>query len=134
MIKVLVRLSNPIVHTAMVNKPFSIYKAERCIILAIKGDLSDSSIAVLEKAFFEFINQEKQYNAVIIDVSEVRVIDTFIFKHIAELAKIAEYLGFQVAACGFKPAVASALSETVEDVEIFPSFANLEAALAYFTH
>ena len=80
------------------------------LLVAIQGELHDRAAIQLSDAIATRVEQSGS-RGVVIDVSAVRVIDTFIARTLVTVAQSARLLGAQAVVVGMRPAVAMTLVE-----------------------
>lgn len=112
----------------MENKVVPTIKLYDYLIVPIQIELDDSTTESIQKQILNEI-QDKQINGVIIDVSTIDIIDSYISYTLSETALMAKMMGCNTVLCGIRPHVALTLSQMgVEMNEIYYAM-NLEDAI-----
>lgn len=86
-----------------------------CLIVPVNGDLDDDYVCKLQKNILEKV-KATCLKEVIIDVSAVKIVDSFTFSSFKSIAQMVTILGARVVFVGFQPGVASSLVDL--DVEL----------------
>jgi rsbT antagonist protein RsbS len=92
------------------------------LLVPLRGDLGDSSVERIEREVTREVAETKAA-AVLVDVSGLAVVDSYVARVIARLAAMIGLLGAQAAVVGIQPAVAIAL------VELGVPMGNVQTAL-----
>ncbi len=79
-----------------------------CLIVPVQGELYDEMVRQIQQDVLERV-KETGIKGVIIDLSGVNIIDSFLAKAICDTAKMAAMLGATTVLTGFKPAVVVSL-------------------------
>jgi rsbT antagonist protein RsbS len=108
--------------------PIPIVRLYDVLIVSIQKDLSDQLVLRLKKDITETI-QRHGAAGLIIDVSGIGLMDSFITKAVNDMGKIAGFMGVQTAIAGIDPMIAFTLVEMGLDVEGVRTTLNLESAL-----
>jgi rsbT antagonist protein RsbS len=80
------------------------------LLVPLRGDLEDSSVERIERDVTQMVADIKA-TGVLVDVSGLAVVDSYVARVIARLAGMIRLLGAQAAVVGIQPAVAIALVE-----------------------
>lgn len=100
----------------------------RVLIVALGADLSDESVMDFQSHLAERV-ASAQARGVVIDVSALDVVDSFMARVLNDSARMLRLLGTEVVVCGIQPAVAMTLVEMGSRlVNVATSF-TLERAL-----
>lgn len=86
------------------------------LIVPIQIELDDNTIEALQNQILEQID-EKNIKGVIIDVSMIDIIDSYISYTLSETAKMAKMMGCETVICGVQPNVALTLSQMGVELE-----------------
>ena len=88
----------------------SVHLVEDVLLVAMKEDITDSDILELQDALAERISSEA-VRGVVLDISALDIVDTFVGRIIAQLAAISRLLDAETYLVGMRPAVAMTLVE-----------------------
>ncbi|MER2494310.1 STAS domain-containing protein [Catenovulum sediminis] len=99
------------------------------LITSIQTDLSDAQVSEFQQDLVRAIGL-KNANAVVIDISALDVVDSFMARVINDTARAARLVGAEVAVCGIQPYVAMTLVEMGRQLFDVQTTFNLEQALA----
>ncbi|WP_143870857.1 STAS domain-containing protein [Catenovulum sediminis] len=99
------------------------------LITSIQTDLSDAQVSEFQQDLVRAIGV-KNANAVVIDISALDVVDSFMARVINDTARAARLVGAEVAVCGIQPYVAMTLVEMGRQLFDVQTTFNLEQALA----
>ncbi len=81
-----------------------------CLLVSLQGDLDDSAVLSLEADLTAKVTQTRA-TGVLIEVSGLAVVDSFIARVIARIAAMIRLLGAETVVVGIQPAVAITLVE-----------------------
>lgn len=95
---------------------YSIFHVEDILLVSINEDVTDTDITDLQDKLSEAIVKVKA-NAVIVDISALEIVDTFVGRILGQLAKIAKILDAAPYVVGMRPAVAMTLVELGMDLK-----------------
>jgi len=87
---------------------FGIHILDNTLIVPVKGELDDDSMQQLQAEILDKA-QTTSVTGVIIDMSAVKVLDSFVFSILADTAKMVSLLGARPVFVGFQAGAASAL-------------------------
>ncbi|MCQ8781496.1 STAS domain-containing protein [Mangrovibrevibacter kandeliae] len=93
-----------------------------CVIVAIRDNLDDRSVMMLQDQLVEEVARTKA-KGVIIDISSLEIVDTFVGRMLGAMAEMAGMLNARTIVVGMRPAVAMTL------VELGMTLAGVETAL-----
>ena len=96
--------------TSMLEPHIPIFQIEDCLLLTIQVDLEDRSIMALKDQLAERI-ASSHVRGVLIDISALDVVDSFIGRMLDNIAAIARVLDATTVIVGIRPAVAITLVE-----------------------
>lgn len=99
------------------------------LITIIQTDLSDQQVEQFQQDLVNAIRQ-KSALGVVIDISALDVVDSFMARVINDTAKAARLVGAEVAVCGIQPYVAMTLVDMGRNLFDVHTTFNLEQALA----
>ncbi len=88
--------------------PFSIFSLGNVLLVSLQEEIDDSSVIALSKALSEKVKRGK-INGVVIDLSNVEVIDTFLAEHICGLASVLDLLNTRTVISGLGASAVVAL-------------------------
>lgn len=88
----------------------SIHLVENALLVAIQEDVTDTEIMDLQDTLSHRIADE-QVRGVILDISALEIVDTFVGRVIAQLAGISRLLDAETYVVGMRPEVAVTLVE-----------------------
>lgn len=90
--------------------PIPILKMGSCLLVSIQIDMHDQSAQELQDSLTNRIS-ETGANAVLIDISMLEMVDSFIARMLGNISSIARVLDAQTVMVGMRPAVAITLVE-----------------------
>lgn len=111
-----------------VSSAFGIHIIGDNLIVPVKGELDDDSVKHLQTEIVEKA-QATSVTGVLIDMSAVRVLDSFVFSVLADTAKMVALLGSRPVFVGFQAGVASALIDLNVDVDSIATALTMEDGL-----
>ena len=88
----------------------SIYFVEGVLLVAVQDDITDTDILDLQDQLAERIVRDAALG-VVLDISALEIVDTFVGRVLAQLAAMARLLDTETYVVGMRPAVAMTLSE-----------------------
>jgi rsbT antagonist protein RsbS len=88
----------------------SLFKVQGVLLVAIQDDIDDTDILDLQERLSEAVANEG-VDGVVIDISSLEIVDTFVGRILGQLAKIARLLSSETYVVGMRPAVAMTLVE-----------------------
>ncbi len=88
----------------------SIHLVENALLVSIQDDVNDTEILELQDTLSSRI-AEDNVRGVVIDISALEIVDTFVGRVIAQLAGISKLLDAETFVVGMRPAVAMTLVE-----------------------
>ncbi|MGC8735367.1 MAG: STAS domain-containing protein [Dissulfurimicrobium sp.] len=89
-------------------EPFSIFSLGDCLLVSVQEEIDDRSIKSLTGLLGERV-AEKNARAVIIDLHDVEIVDTFLAEHLAGLVSFLSLLRAKVMVAGLQAPVILAL-------------------------
>ncbi len=98
------------------------------LIVPIQGSISDESMAQLSEDVTRAIDNDAA-RGLVIDVSGISLMDSFITRNIRDLALTARLMGVSTIVSGLHPSVAITLIEMGLDIQGLETTLNLERAL-----
>ncbi|MFJ4716555.1 STAS domain-containing protein [Streptomyces sp. NPDC088785] len=99
------------------------------LLVSIQTDLEDQTVLDLQEDLSERIVATSA-RGVIIDISAVEIVDSFVGRMLATIASISRILGATTIVCGMRPAVAITLVELGLSLDGVRTALNLEQGLA----
>lgn len=100
-----------------------------CLLVPVQIELDDRTVGQLQEQLLAEIEQHR-VRAVILDVTMVDVIDSYISYTLTETAAMARALGCRTFICGIQPAVALTLAQMGVELSGVTVARDLEHALA----
>ncbi len=100
----------------------------KILITTILFDLSDEQVVEFQSKLVNAINKHSA-EGILIDISTLDVVDSFMARVINDTAKAAKLVGADVCVCGVQPYVAMALVELGRDLFNVDTTFNLEQGL-----
>lgn len=88
----------------------SIHRVENALLVAIRDNVTDVEIIDLQDMLSRRISEEN-VRGVVLDISALDIVDTFVGRVIAQLAGISRLLDAETYVVGMRPAVAMTLVE-----------------------
>lgn len=95
---------------------YAIFHVEDILLVSINEDVTDTDITDLQEKLSDAVVRVRA-NAVIIDISSLEIVDTFVGRILSQLAKVAKILDSQPFVVGMRPAVAMTLVELGMDLK-----------------
>lgn len=105
-----------------------IFEVEDCLLVAIQEDLDDRSVMQLQDRLTERISRTHA-RGVLIDISALDVVDTFIGRMLGSIARMAAILDAASVLVGMRPAVAITLVELGMHLEGVRTALNVDRGL-----
>ncbi len=102
------------------------------LIASIQTELTDEEALAFQSALLEK-NQQLNTKGIIIDVSMLDVIDSYMAKVLSDLTTMVKLQGAKVVLCGVQPAVASTLVDMGMRLNSIDTFLSLDHAFAFLT-
>lgn len=88
----------------------SVYLVEDVLLVAIRDDITDTDILNLQDALAQRLVKD-EVRGVVMDISALEIVDTFVGRILAQLAGISKLLAAETYVVGMRPAVAMTLVE-----------------------
>ena len=88
----------------------AIYPVDEVLLVSIQSDITDSDILELQDTLSRQIAKSDAH-AVVIDISQLEIVDTFVGRVLAQVTAISKLLDAQTFVVGMRPAVAMTLVE-----------------------
>jgi rsbT antagonist protein RsbS len=101
----------------------------RVLIVALGADISDDDVMSFQSNLTERASAS-QAGGVVIDVSALDIVDSFMARVLNDTARMLRLLGTEVVVCGVQPAVAMMLAEMGRNLVVVATAFTLERALA----
>ncbi len=99
-----------------------------CLVATIQGDLDDDTLDTIRQGVLETVHSAS-IKAVVFDMGTVRVLDTYMFGHLADTARMAVLLGAEASFAGFQPGAVSALVDLDVDTTGMLAFRSMEEGI-----
>lgn len=100
----------------------------RVLIVPLHADVNDETVLDFQVDLGETV-AHKQFKGVVIDVTALDVVDSYMARVLNDTARMLRLLGASVVVCGIQPAVALTLVEMGSKLVDLPTAFNLEKAL-----
>lgn len=107
---------------------FGIHILDNTLIVPVKGELDDDSMQQLQAEILDKA-QTTSVTGVIIDMSAVKMLDSFVFSILADTAKMVSLLGARPVFVGFQAGAASALIDLNVDLDNITTALTIEDGL-----
>ncbi|MEU2284077.1 STAS domain-containing protein [Streptomyces sp. NPDC013178] len=108
--------------------PVPVLRLGDVLLVTLQGDLHDGTAEQLQQDIVEAIARSR-VTGVVIDISGVEIVDSFLGRVLAEIAANARLLAAQTVVSGMRPAVAITLVELGLSLPGLRTALNTEAAL-----
>ncbi len=105
-----------------------IIRLRNVLIVSVQGDLTDTTVLALKEALTDTIERAPA-DGLVIDISGVDLVDTYMARAFRDLSQIVRLMGVQTVLAGLDPAMAGTLVEMGMTMEGVHTALNLEAAL-----
>jgi len=105
-----------------------ILKLRNTLVVAIQTELHDRAATELQDSILSAVERHRSH-AVVIDISVLDIVDSFIGRMLSDTARMAAVMGASVFMVGMQPAVAITLVELGMELDEVRKALNLEAAL-----
>lgn len=99
------------------------------LLVSLQGDIHDAVALALQEALGNEIVSTRAH-LILLDISALQIVDSFIGRLIADIAGIARLLDAEVIVAGMQPAVAITLVELGLDLKGIRTALSVESALA----
>lgn len=103
-----------------------------CLLVTVQADLYDDLLVEIREQTLRKVHS-KTVKGVVFDMSSVKVMDSYVFNHLADTGKMALILGVETVFAGFQPGAVSALVDMEADTTTVSTFRTCEEALAHLT-
>lgn len=103
---------------------------DRCLYSGFFGTLDSVRMKKVNDAILE-VADRNDHDMMIIDLSNVEVIDSAVANNLKKLNKLLQLIGVEVVFCGFKPIVASSLISAGIELDDIKVQKNLKRAIKY---
>jgi len=111
-----------------VDRELPIIQIRNCLLVTIQSELHDRFALDLQEALMERVRKVGA-QGVVLDVSAVEVIDSYITRILNDIGKAVRYMGASCYIVGIRPAVAMTLIEMGVELDSVKTALNLDAAL-----
>jgi len=102
--------------------------SDRCLFTSFYGTLDSVRMKKVIDSMLEVVNRNDN-DMIIIDLSNIEIIDSSIAAHLKKLNKLLQILGMEVVFCGIKPVVASSMVSAGVELDNITVEKNLKRAL-----
>lgn len=114
------------------NARIPILKLHNCLLISIQWELDDQTALQFQEDLLHKIH-ETGANGVVIDLTSVDVIDSFIAKVLGDVISMSKLMGAKVVLTGIQPAVAITLIELGIQLEDVQTALDLEKGLKHYS-
>jgi len=101
-----------------------------CLLATVQADLYDDLLGRIRNEVLALVHR-RPLRGVLFDMSSLRAIDSYVFSHFVETARMTSLLGVDAMFFGFSPGVVSALMDLDLDVSDMLAFRNMDDALRH---
>jgi rsbT antagonist protein RsbS len=105
-----------------------ILRLKGILLTSIQVDLTDEDALGFQRDMLSRVN-ETEANGVVIDITALDVVDSFMARVLNDTAHMARLLGAQVVICGMRPAVALTLVEMGRELVDVETVLNLDQGM-----
>lgn len=109
---------------------FSILKLGACLFVSVPPQLRDAEVRALQEAVAARVVAEQDVRGLVVDVSALNLVDSYVAKVLGEIGAAAGALGVRAVLVGLRPAVAITLVELGIDLGGLETAMTLERALS----
>ena len=102
--------------------------SDRCLYTGFFGTLDSSRMKKVTDTIMDVVNRNDN-DLMIVDLSNIDVIDSTIANHLKKLNKLLQFVGMEVIFCGIKPVVAQSMISAGVELENITIEKNLKRAL-----
>lgn len=102
--------------------------SDRCLYAGFFGMLDSARMKKVNDTVMEVVNRNDN-DLMIVDLSNLDVIDSTIANHLKKLNKLLQFVGMEVIFCGIKPIVAQSMINAGVELENITVEKNLKRAL-----
>ncbi len=92
-----------------------------CLVATLQADLYDDLLLRIRQGILDRVHSAT-IHGIVFDMSSVRVLDSFMFHHLADTARMVRLLGAEAVFVGFQPGAASVLVDVEVDTSIIRTF------------
>jgi len=103
---------------------------DRCLFSSFYGTLDSVRMKKVIDALLEVVNRNEN-DMIIIDLSNIDIIDSSIASHLKSLNKLLQLLGMDVVFCGIRPIVANSMVSAGVELDNINVQKNLKRALKH---
>ncbi len=107
-----------------------ILKLGDVLLTSVQEDLDDHSVLAFQAELLARVNED-EVKGVVIDISAVEIVDTFLARVFNETADMVQMLGANVVLCGMQPAVSLTLVEMGRELIGVTSALDLEQGMEH---
>jgi rsbT antagonist protein RsbS len=98
-----------------------------CLIVTIQTELYDEAVFQMQKEILEMVNK-RDFNRLIIDLSQVEVLDSFLTQAIFDTAKMAALMGVKTVFTGLRPEVSASIIDLDINIKGIETTLTIEEA------
>jgi rsbT antagonist protein RsbS len=114
--------------TRAMDQSLAIIQIRNCLLVSIQAELHDRLALDLQEALMERV-RAVDARGVILDVSAVEIIDSYITRILNDIGKSVRFMGAECYIVGIRPAVAMTLIEMGVELDSVSTALNLDLAL-----
>lgn len=116
----------------MVGSQAAVNTIQSCLVATLQADLYDDLLNRIRQSILKSVHSASLHG-VVFDMSSVEVLDSFIFNHLADTAKMIQLLGANAVFVGFQPGAVCALVDLDVDITNIQMRRSLEEGIEYLT-
>ncbi|WP_404200059.1 STAS domain-containing protein [Streptomyces tauricus] len=105
----------------------------RVLLVSVPADLDEETVVTLQEELCARI-VEKGAHGVVIDITALDAVDTFVGRRLSTIASVASVLGAQPVLVGMRPVVALTMVQLGLDLDAIDKARDLDAGLAILRH
>ncbi|MEE9913921.1 MAG: STAS domain-containing protein [Deltaproteobacteria bacterium] len=117
-------------HDLIVGSQAALNTIQGCLVVTLQADLYDDLLSRIRQSILESVHAAS-IRGVVFDMSSVGVLDSYIFNHLADTAKMTQLLGAKAVFTGFQPGAVSALVDLDIDTSNIQMLRNIEEGIEY---
>jgi len=103
---------------------------DRCLFSSLYGTMDSNRMKKMIDALLQTVDRNSN-DFIIVDLSNIDVIDSTIANHLKKLNKLLQFVGMEVVFCGIKPIVAQSMISAGVELDNITIEKNLKKALEW---
>jgi len=103
---------------------------DRCLFSSLYGTMDSNRMKKMIDALLQIVDRNSN-DFIIVDLSNIDVIDSTIANHLKKLNKLLQFVGMEVVFCGIKPIVAQSMISAGVELDNITIEKNLKKALEW---